>query len=162
VNPEVDSPILCVDITPKVNTLCTKNNVLDETLRMRSGDCTQTPRSEKRFACTTYKIQNTVHSVTARYKPGPTQLFVKQVGIPLGYLPERSGPRRLVPGSAESLLSEHGTHTTVKARFWPWLTSKSPHNVSKCSLLAPENHPPFSCYVLLSSLELSNANVYEL
>jgi len=38
------------------------------------------------------------------------------------------------------LLSEYGTCKTVKARFWPWLSDKSPLNVSSCSLLARKWH----------------------
>ena len=35
-----------------------------------------------------------------------------------------------------SLSSEDGTHKTVKARFWLWLSSKNPQHVFKCALLA--------------------------
>jgi len=31
---------------------------------------------------------------------------------------------------------EHGTHETVKARFWPWLSGNSPQNRVRCSLFA--------------------------
>ena len=34
------------------------------------------------------------------------------------------------------LSSEHGTHKTVKARFWLWLFAKSPRNILSCSLFA--------------------------
>jgi len=34
------------------------------------------------------------------------------------------------------LPSEYGTFQTDKARFWPWLPLKSPHNVLRCSLFA--------------------------
>ena len=34
------------------------------------------------------------------------------------------------------LSREHGMYKTVKARFWPWLAGKSPHNLFSCSLFA--------------------------
>jgi len=34
------------------------------------------------------------------------------------------------------LLSECGTHETVRARFWPWLSDRSPQNRVRCSWLA--------------------------
>ena len=39
--------------------------------------------------------------------------------------PQSDLPQRLKPVSLESLSIEHGTHKTVKARFWPWLLGKS-------------------------------------
>ena len=35
-----------------------------------------------------------------------------------------------------SMLSEHGTHKTVKARNWPWRSGESPQNLLSCSLFA--------------------------
>ena len=34
------------------------------------------------------------------------------------------------------LTSEHGTYKTVKARFWPWFSGKSPQHLLTCSLFA--------------------------
>ena len=34
------------------------------------------------------------------------------------------------------LSSEGGTHTTVKARFRPWLSDTCPENLARCSLFA--------------------------
>ena len=38
------------------------------------------------------------------------------------------------------LLGEYGTCTTVKARFWPQLSGKSPQNVLSCRLFARQRH----------------------
>jgi len=38
--------------------------------------------------------------------------------------------------SPRSLSSEHGTYQTVKTRFWPWLSGKSPSNVLSSWLYA--------------------------
>jgi len=37
---------------------------------------------------------------------------------------------------AAPLSSEYRTYKTVKARFWPWLSGESPHNLVSCSLFA--------------------------
>ena len=31
--------------------------------------------------------------------------------------------------------ARRGTYKTVRARFWPWLSGKSPYNLLSCSLL---------------------------
>ena len=38
------------------------------------------------------------------------------------------------PPPSPPLPSEYGTHKTVNARFWPWLSGKSPSNLLRCSL----------------------------
>ena len=43
--------------------------------------------------------------------------------------------RRIASSSAVPLSSEYGTYKTVKARFWPWLSEKSPEILSRCSSL---------------------------
>jgi len=34
------------------------------------------------------------------------------------------------------LSSEHDTYKTVKAKFWPWLSGRSPSNLRSCSPFA--------------------------
>ena len=36
--------------------------------------------------------------------------------------------------------AEHGTYTTVKARFRPWLSGESPQNLMSCSLFARKRY----------------------
>ena len=49
-------------------------------------------------------------------------------GLPSGWL--------VLPPFRSLVWSEHGTHTTVKARLWPWLSVQSPSNLLSCSPLA--------------------------
>ena len=44
--------------------------------------------------------------------------------------------RNSCKGSGQPLSSKLGTCQPVKSRFWPWLLGKSPHNLSRCSLVS--------------------------
>jgi len=74
-----------------------------------------------------------------------------------GYEPFERGERETARCSGPAvrlrlripLSSECGTCETVKAILWPWLSCKSPQNISRCSLFARRRHvrpqPDRSC-----------------
>ena len=63
--------------------------------------------------------------------------------------------RCLAPSPSPSTFSEHGTHTTVKAKIWPWLAGKSPQSLLRCSLLARQRTSE-RCISLASSAASSS------
>ena len=45
----------------------------------------------------------------------------------------------------DPLSIEFGTYKTVKARFWSWLSGKSPQTLLSCSLSARKRTQSFDC-----------------
>ena len=57
------------------------------------------------------------------------QGVVQSVGV-------RDSPATAQRASRQTGHGRFGTHNTVRARFWPWLSVKSPENLSSGSLFA--------------------------
>ena len=50
-------------------------------------------------------------------------------------------PQHLPNAAPREINPEHGTHKAVKARFWPWLSGKSPSSLLSCALFAQKLFP---------------------
>jgi len=73
----------------------------------------------------------------------------------------------VVIGGGQFLMSEEplqGTCKTVKAKFWPWLSGKSPYNRLSCSLFARTRTASRGCvlYILPPYPRSPNAKTFTL
>ena len=79
----------------------------------------------------THTLAHHPHSKrTAYYTPGSTRIKAESAVERTWHTHDSQG--RIMAWAS----SEHGTHTTVKARFWPGLSGKSLQNSQRCSLFA--------------------------
>ena len=100
--------------------------------------------------CSLHPAPYTLHptSYTLHPTPHPTSYTLHPTPHPTSYTAHQ------MP-YATPLSSEFGTHKTVKAGFWSWLSGESPHTLS----VGPSSSSSSSSS--LSSLELSDLKVYE-